>query len=244
MDGSRTMGLPEPRRRLQCSGEVRISGAIIAAAAALAGCSGGGDDGPAGATGRSESPTQTASNDPNPVTPPGLTKEQRLALEAIAVSSARARRDASALANDPRAVAEVRECGTGIGGQLIITGEIRVGPLLLNFLASFGANRGKYEPVAGEKVIVTIQPGHHATVVIGERHRSHAALVYTSSPAPAVTFRGCEQAPGEQPPAMFNGGINVAGDRCLPLDVYVDDESEPRKVVASFGAGQCNAMKS
>jgi hypothetical protein len=43
---------------------------------------------------------------------------------------------------------------------------------------------------------------------------------------------------------MFNGGINVAGDRCLPLDVYVDDESEPREVVASFGAGPCNAMKS
>ena len=202
---------------------MRLAAAIIAVAAFLASCSGG----------ESDAPVQTLSE--AHVTLSSLTKEQQQAFERIATSARRAERDAGALAADPRAVAEVRACGTGIGAsQLIITGEVEVGPLLLNFLASFGSNRGEYEPVGGEKVIVVIEAGHEASVVIGERHRAHAALGYTSSPAPAVTFRGCQYAR-----AVFNGGITVAGDRCLPLDVYLDDDREPQRIVASFGAGRC-----
>jgi hypothetical protein len=212
---------------------MRVTAAVFAIVSVLAGCSRSEPNDPVGTAGESEPPAQTTGE--TPVTLPGLTREQRQAFERIAVSSARAERDARTLADDPRAVAEMRACGTGIGAsQLIITGEVEVGPLLLNFLATFGSNRGNYEPVGGEKVIVVIQPGHDATVVIGERHREHAALGYTSSPAPAVTFRGCEHAG-----AVFNGGITVAGARCLTLDVYVDDQREPEEVVASFGAGRC-----
>lgn len=204
---------------------------VVAIVAVLLGCSGGEPSSPAQESPEPKHLTDTA---PAVAVQPGLSKEQRMAFEQLTASAHRAERDAGSLADDPRAVAEVRACGTGISGQLVITGEVRVGPLLLNFLASFGGNRGKYEPVAFEKVIVVIEHGHEATVVIGERHRRQAALLYTDSAAPAVTVRGCESAR-----AVFNGGIIVAGDRCLPLDVYVDDAPRPLRVDASFGAGRC-----
>jgi hypothetical protein len=31
------------------------------------------------------------------------------------------------------------------------------------------------------------------------------------------------------------GGFVIAGARCLPLDIWVEGEEEPRRIVASFG---------
>jgi hypothetical protein len=53
-----------------------------------------------------------------------------------------------------------------------------------------------------------------------------------------VRFKACEG----QFMEYVGGGFVVAGARCLPLDVWVEGERAPQRLVASFGRGEvCDA---
>jgi hypothetical protein len=100
------------------------------------------------------------------------------------------------------------------------------------------------------KVLVVIEGGSDVTVVIPESERNHASLLWGPTPGVtrseerlgfaqisdgnfAVRFKGCE----EQFMEYVGGGLVIAGERCLPLDVWVEGERGPRRVAVSFGAG-------
>jgi hypothetical protein len=48
----------------------------------------------------------------------------------------------------------------------------------------------------------------------------------------AVLFEGC---PSAQGPAEFDGGVFVAGARCVDLDVFVDGATEGERIALGFG---------
>lgn len=79
------------------------------------------------------------------------------------------------------------------------------------------------------------------TVTVGAEVRARAGLEYGggygNTPAPSVTFHGCQGTV-----TSFFGGFFIAGDgrACVPLDVKVGDEPA-RHVVVSFFKGPCPA---
>jgi hypothetical protein len=101
------------------------------------------------------------------------------------------------------------------------------------------------------KVVVVINGGSDVTLVIPRSERNHASLLWGPTPTvtrsearlgfaqisdgnPAVRFKGCNG----QFMEYVGGGFVIAGKRCLPLDLWVDEERGPRRVAASFGAGE------
>ena len=99
-----------------------------------------------------------------------------------------------------------------------------------------------------QKVLLVMRGGRDATVVVPKSERSHASLLWGPTPGvdrkqerlglreiadgnPAVRFKGCAGKFME----YVGGGFVVAGARCLPLDIWVEGDAEPRRIVASFG---------
>jgi hypothetical protein len=110
---------------------------------------------------------------------------------------------------------------------------------------------------SGQKLLVLVRPGEVATVVVPDSARPYAALLYNPADwndrnqyriedgESAVTFKACKK---EATPVdgsldamtQFNGGLVVAGVRCLPLEVFVRGEERTIPVTLSFGAGRCD----
>ena len=155
----------------------------------------------------------------------------------------------------------VRTCESGVYGDLSRfwrRSGMRVGPLVFVGVPRPHEDRSDFAPRHGgyqsQKVLVLIEQGAVVTVVIPPSARKHVALLYDpaafsdqpnlrlSDGESAVTFMACPkgQAPVGPPhgPTQFNGGLIVAGPRCVPVDVAVG-EASPRRVVISFGAGRC-----
>ncbi|MGH2837174.1 MAG: hypothetical protein ACRDJY_02360 [Thermoleophilaceae bacterium] len=97
-------------------------------------------------------------------------------------------------------------------------------------------------------MLIVLRGGRDVTVVVPRSERSHASLLWGPTPGisrkeerlglaqiadgnPAARFKGC---PGEFM-EYVGGGLVIAGARCLPLDVWVEREDEPQRVVAAFG---------
>lgn len=142
----------------------------------------------------------------------------------------------------------------------------RIGPLLLvadyagadaSDFQHLPARPGRYDAA---KVLVLAHAGPPATLAVGPGARRVASLLYESA-GPGVTgAKGYRVADGDRAvrfepcrpdePALvgnrtvgawtaFNGGLVVAGARCVPLEVYVTDRDRPFRATISFGAGRC-----
>jgi hypothetical protein len=115
---------------------------------------------------------------------------------------------------------------------------------------------GRSAYYSGQKLLVLVRPGEVATVVVPDSARPYAALLYNPADwndrnqyrikdgESAVTFRACmkEATPVDgslKAMTQFNGGLVVAGVRCLPLEVFVRGEGQTIPVTLSFGAGRC-----
>jgi hypothetical protein len=100
------------------------------------------------------------------------------------------------------------------------------------------------------KVIVLIEGWRDVTVAIPASHTSHAGLLWGPQPDltptedrlgvrelsdgnPIVRFQGCR----DQVMEYVGGGFVVAGPRCLPLDIHVEETTTPLRLTASFGQG-------
>jgi hypothetical protein len=124
-----------------------------------------------------------------------------------------------------------------------------VGPLLL-----VGGAEITSEAVVlahdGQKFPLLVKAGHTVTVDVPASLRKTAGLAYGPLPEgpiqvdeahDTVTFVACgrDEPSGSTaggPVTFWSGFLMTSVPRCLPLDVYVDDESAPRRVEIALGA--------
>lgn len=101
-----------------------------------------------------------------------------------------------------------------------------------------------------------VENGAVVTVTIARSARPRVSLLYEPSLSTGgragvgegdhrVTFQACRES--ESPFAVretqFNGAFIVAGARCVPLHIRVNDEPRTRRVAFSFGAGHCSQRR-
>jgi hypothetical protein len=121
----------------------------------------------------------------------------------------------------------------------------------------FAPIAGKDGYYRGQKLLVLVQRGAVATVVLPKSQRRYAALLYNPAAwndrnayrikdgETAVRFKACKE--GETAPVgaplnemtQFNGGFVVAGARCVALEVLERGEQGTTPVTVSFGGGPC-----
>lgn len=105
----------------------------------------------------------------------------------------------------------------------------------------------------GQKFPLLVKAGHTVTVEVPSSFRKTAGLAYGPFPDgpiqvaqahDTITFVACgrNEPSGSSaggPVTFWSGFVMTSVPRCLPLDVYVDGESSPRRVEIALGAGPC-----
>jgi hypothetical protein len=116
---------------------------------------------------------------------------------------------------------------------------------------TFAALRDGVYP--SQKVLLLVRRATRPTLVVPRAARGFASLLYDRSKWKnrnayrldegdvAMTFEACKGLYAARPHeyTQFNGGIIVAGARCVPLDVYAEGSGKPIRATLSFGAGRC-----
>ncbi len=128
-----------------------------------------------------------------------------------------------------------------------------VGPLVLVGAADMPASTVR--EFGGNKFPALVRAGHRVTLALSRRTRRVAGLGYGPLPQGVelsprdghrvVTFIACQ--PGEmsgstvdgQPVTFWSGFVLTSSPRCVPLDVWVDDEPSPRHTVLRMGVPRC-----
>ena len=128
-----------------------------------------------------------------------------------------------------------------------------VGPLVLVGAAHTPARTVRR--YGGNKFPLLVRAGHRVTVALSQETRRFAGLGYGPLPqgvdlAPSdghrvVTFKACR--PGKnsgsnadgRPVTFWSGFVLVSSPRCVPLEVWVDDEISPRHRSLRMGVRQC-----
>jgi hypothetical protein len=126
---------------------------------------------------------------------------------------------------------------------------IVVGPLVLIGAASTPA--ATVRRFGGQKFPALVRAGHRVTVALSPRTRRVVSLGYGPLHATGqlsvrdghrvVTFIACRRgvrsgsSADGQPVTFWSGFVLTAAPRCVPLDVWVDDEPAPRRVVLAMG---------
>ena len=130
-----------------------------------------------------------------------------------------------------------------------------VGPLVLVGGKEF-APPGVVLRVNGQKYPVLVRAGHRVEIVVPEEARAFAGLGYGPLPQgkitlneahEAVTFIACSASqpsfyktlPTPRPPTFWSGFVVTEAPHCVPLDVYVDGDPAPRRVVLELGVRPC-----
>ena len=153
----------------------------------------------------------------------------------------------------------VRTCEMSVYGTLDAPAwrkhSVIAGPLVFYYADQYAEQPASvFAPIAGQsgyysgqKLLVLVRRDAVATVVVPESQRRYAALLYNPADwndrnayriedgESAVTFKACKK--GETAPVggplnamtQFNGGLVVAGARCVPLEVLVRGSSEPSR---------------
>jgi|SRR5215217_914050 len=130
-----------------------------------------------------------------------------------------------------------------------------VGPLVL-----VGAADTPPETVrefGGDKIPALVRAGHRVTVALPRRVRPFAGLGYGPLPEGVelsprdghrvVTFIACRRGKrsgstaGREPVTFWSGFVLTASPRCLPLEVWVDDERSPRRTSLRMGVPRRSA---
>jgi len=98
------------------------------------------------------------------------------------------------------------------------------------------------------KYPVLVKLGHAVTVQIPGEVRRTAGLVYGSGHSAHDTIRFVACPRGEKksntssaggPVTFWSGFVMTRSPGCIPLDVYVDDESSPRHAAVTVGPNPC-----
>lgn len=131
---------------------------------------------------------------------------------------------------------------------------VAVGPLVLIGAAHTPARTvRKY---GGNKFPLLVRAGHRVTVALSEETRRVAGLGYGPLPrgvdlAPSdghrvVTFKACRRGRNSgsnangRPVTFWSGFVLLSSPRCVPLEVWVDDEPSPRHFSLRMGVRRCS----
>ena len=128
--------------------------------------------------------------------------------------------------------------------------DVVVGPLTL-----IGAAATAPETVrefGGDKFPALVRAGHRVTLALSRRTRRVAGLGYGALPEGVellprdghrvVTFVACRRGEssgstaGGEPVTFWSGFVLTAAPRCVPIEVWVDDELAPRHAALALGA--------
>jgi hypothetical protein len=130
-----------------------------------------------------------------------------------------------------------------------------VGPFVLVGGASF-TTPSVVRSYGGQKFPVLVRADHKVTLVVPKEARVFAGLGYGPLPQgeitlevahKQVTFVAC---PANEPSysmpgksvgstTFWSGSVVVDEPHCVPLDVYVDEEPTPRRIVLELGVKPC-----
>lgn len=137
----------------------------------------------------------------------------------------------------------VRPCSERLSGSFVPDdADIVVGPVTFATTRSLLRTASVNPNGMRASLPLAIAPGPAVTLVVPEADREHVALNYNPQTrytvgAPletaqqSVRFAAC----GAETPRQYNGGIIVAGARCVTLDVWIDGKDTPRKALLPFG---------
>ena len=123
-----------------------------------------------------------------------------------------------------------------------------VGPLVL-VGAAVKTPAGVVESVGGNKFPLLVKDGHTVTVRVAQEARAHASLGYGPLPQgevlvrdghDTVTFVACDhsdpsRSTGDVAVTFWSGFLLANEPVCLPLDVWADGASAPRRVEVELG---------
>jgi hypothetical protein len=122
-----------------------------------------------------------------------------------------------------------------------------VGPLVIVGGAEL-TPAGVVRYVGGNKVAVLVEMGHTGTLQIPEGSRDGAGLAYGPLPEGlvhlrdthhTVTFVPCDGSESlstaDRPITFWMGGVSVRTPRCVPLDVFIDGSTVPRRIGLPLG---------
>jgi hypothetical protein len=128
-----------------------------------------------------------------------------------------------------------------------------VGPLVLVGAAHTPARTVR--EYGGNKFPVLVRAGHRVTVALSQQTRRVAGLGYGPLPqgvelAPSdghrvVTFKACRRGKNSRssadgrPVTFWSGFVLTSSPRCVPLEVWVDDEPFPRHSSLRMGVRRC-----
>ena len=155
----------------------------------------------------------------------------------------------------PRGVVEdcSSQSSTGFGDEYADPGNVVVGPLAM--LGAAHTPESTVREFGGEKILVLVRTGHRVTLALPAGTPRGASLGYGPLPQGVelrprdghrvVTFEACETAEASwskangEPVTFWSGFVLVASPRCVPLDVWVDEETAPRRVSLPMGVPEC-----
>jgi hypothetical protein len=127
-------------------------------------------------------------------------------------------------------------------GPLVITNAVYTEP---ETIREFG----------GDKIFVLVQPDHRVTLALSQETYRIASLGYGPMPQDVeltpqdghrvVTFRPCSagrawSSAGGQTVTFWSGFMLTDALSCMPIDVWVDDEPAPRRIVLGMGVRGCD----
>ncbi|HEV2811869.1 MAG TPA: hypothetical protein VGW10_01350 [Solirubrobacteraceae bacterium] len=126
-----------------------------------------------------------------------------------------------------------------------------VGPLVLVGAADTPAD--VVREFGGDKVAVLLRPRHRVTVALSKRTRRGAGLAYGPLPEGrngiedahrVVTFRSCRKGESRsavdgKPVTFWMGFVMAVSPRCVPIEVWVDDEPKPHRRTLRMGVPSC-----
>ncbi|MGH8945385.1 MAG: hypothetical protein ACRDVL_04490 [Acidimicrobiia bacterium] len=146
-----------------------------------------------------------------------------------------------------------RTCGSNVAGTITPSPhDVQVGALLLPNAAEHAlANPEEFAPVDGRywgsKILAVVSEGARVLLVVPDHEKENASLVYKvrdptlpggeplriSDGERGVVLEGC---PDHE--TQYDGGLLVAGPRCLDLDTYFDGATQGDRITLGFGT-QC-----
>jgi hypothetical protein len=146
----------------------------------------------------------------------------------------------------PRGVVE--DCSTRsearFPGAFTDPRNVVVGPLVL--VGAAYTDRGTVVEFGGNKFPLLVRAGHRVTIELSPSSRRVAGLGYGPLPEGVelqprdghrvVTFVACRRGGAV---TFWSGFVLTRSPRCVPLDVWVDDEPAPRRTVLRMGARDC-----
>jgi hypothetical protein len=109
------------------------------------------------------------------------------------------------------------------------------------------------EAYGGQKFPLLVKVGHTVTVQLPRQVRRMAGLAYGPLPKghvqvddghDSITFEACPEGEpnpshADGPVTFWSGFVLTRSPDCVPLDVYVDHESAPRRAAIAVGPHPC-----